>query len=38
MRKADKVGNKVIREKIEDMKEMAERLSFGESVCIACEG
>jgi ribonucleoside-diphosphate reductase alpha chain len=37
MRKADKVGNKVIREKIEDMKEMAERLSFGESVCIACE-
>lgn len=38
MRKADKVGNKVIREKIEDMKEMAERLSFGESVCVACEG
>lgn len=39
MRKADKVGKKVEREKIEDLKEMAARLAAGdESVCISCEG
>jgi ribonucleoside-diphosphate reductase alpha chain len=37
MRKADKVGKKVAREKIEDIKELAERLSAGESTCVACE-
>jgi hypothetical protein len=35
MRKADKVGKRVIRERIEDMKEM---LKSDEPVCIACEG
>jgi len=38
MRKADKVGQRVEREKIEDLKEMTSRLSLGdESACIACE-
>lgn len=35
MRKADKVGKRVVRERIEDMKEM---LKSDEPVCIACEG
>lgn len=35
MRKADKVGTKVERERIEDMKDM---LKTDEPVCIACEG
>lgn len=35
MRKADKVGKRVIRERIEDMKEL---LKSDEPVCIACEG
>ena len=35
MRKADKVGKKVERERIEDMKEM---LKSDEPVCLACEG
>lgn len=39
MRKADKVGKRVIREKIEDLKEMAARMASGdESACAACEG
>lgn len=38
MQKADKVGKRVMREKIEDLKEIAHRLSLGESVCSACEG
>lgn len=38
MQKADKIGKKVMREKIEDLKEMATRLSLGESTCPACEG
>ena len=39
MRKADKVGKKVEREKIEDLKEMAARLAAGdETTCLACEG
>lgn len=38
MRKADKVGQRIEREKIEDLKEMTSRLSLGdESACIACE-
>lgn len=35
MRKADKVGKRVERERIEDMKEM---LMSDEPVCLACEG
>lgn len=35
MRKADKVGKKVQRERIEDMKDM---LKSDELVCVACEG
>lgn len=35
MRKADKVGQKVVRERIEDMKEM---LKQDETACVACEG
>lgn len=35
MRKADKVGKRVIRERIEDMKEM---LKSDEPICLACEG
>lgn len=35
MRKADKVGKKVERERIEDMKDM---LKSDEPVCLACEG
>lgn len=39
MRKADKVGKKVEREKIEDLKEMAARMAAGdETACVACEG
>lgn len=38
MQKADKVGKRVMREKIEDLKEIAQRLSLGESVCVSCEG
>lgn len=39
MRKADKVGKKVERERIEDLKEMASRIAAGdESACVACEG
>lgn len=38
MQKADKIGKKVMREKIEDLKELALRLSMGESACVACEG
>jgi hypothetical protein len=34
MRKADKVGKKVQRERIEDMKDM---LKQDEPICIACE-
>jgi hypothetical protein len=35
MRKADKVGKKVQRERIEDMKDM---LKSDEPACVACEG
>lgn len=35
LRKADKVGKKIVRERIEDMKDM---LAQDEPVCIACEG
>lgn len=38
MRKADKVGKKVEREKIEDLKEMAARMAAGDEICAACEG
>lgn len=37
MRKADKVGKKVERERIEDMKDMLSNLIQGESICVACE-
>lgn len=37
MRKADKVGKKVERERIEDMKDMLSNLMPGESICVACE-
>jgi hypothetical protein len=35
MRKADKVGKKVERERIEDMKDM---LKSDDVVCLSCEG
>jgi len=38
MRKADKVGKRVERERIEDMKEITLRLADGETVCVSCEG
>lgn len=38
MRKADKVGTRVERDRIEDLKEMSTRLSLGEDVCLACSG
>lgn len=38
IRKADKVGRKVERERIADMKEMAAKAAAGEDTCVACEG
>lgn len=39
MRKADKVGQQVERNRIEDIKELTARLSAGdESACVSCEG
>jgi ribonucleoside-diphosphate reductase alpha chain len=38
MRKTDKLGKKVERERIETLAELAARNADGETVCIACEG
>lgn len=38
LRKADKVGKKVERERIESLAEMAAASNQGESACLACEG
>jgi ribonucleoside-diphosphate reductase alpha chain len=38
MRKADKLGKKVERERIESLSEMAAKAADGEEVCVACEG
>jgi ribonucleoside-diphosphate reductase alpha chain len=37
-KKADKVGKKVERQRIEDLKEIAARESLGEETCVSCEG
>ena len=38
IRKADKLGKSVERQRIEDLKEIAAKAADGESICIACEG
>lgn len=38
VKKADKVGKKVERERIDDLKELAAKAVAGEEVCVACEG